>query len=109
MTKKTKKTTATKKSTTKTKRPSRAKKPTLKLVGRSTAKVAKKKAAPKAPKRHTKTGNNVIWKFLEMKEARRQQAAEARQLNRSNARDERFSQGRDLSFTKFAGPRRRAA
>lgn len=61
-------------------------------------------------KKSKPTGTNVIWKFLEMKEARRQQTAEARQNSPWFAnQDKDRALDRQAGHGRFNGPRRRAS
>jgi len=88
------------------------------IRAKATQKTVKKTAAKRpagAPQTPPAHGSNVIWKFLEMKEARRKEAQEAARAAHSkhhpaghpDQQDSR-SNPRHNSFAKFSGPRRRS-
>lgn len=102
---------------------SKTKSKALGARGKSKKSASKTKASAKTHhKGRTKTrapqpiGSNVIWKFLEMKEARRKAAQEAQRETGTGGGKHANGGGwgsqtdsRHDGFSRFSGPRRRAA
>lgn len=82
------------------------------VKAKTAAQPAAKAAKPKAPARPTAPAKTSgMWKILEQKQAHQKELEQAR----SEGRHSQHGQGqsfhanpRDKSFTKFAGPRRKA-
>lgn len=96
----------------KTKTKSKQKTLTHKL---STKKQTRKKTTTKhhaGKTQHQSKGSNVIWKFLEMKEAKRREQAEKianGEKHHSYNYDDNRTHGKHDGFSRFSGPRRKAA
>jgi hypothetical protein len=93
-----------------------------KLVAKTTAKVKPKAAATKTAKTATAkgaraapatAGSSVIWKFLEMKEAKRKehsaQVAGGTPTDKGQGPNDDRANVKHDGFARFSGPRRRAA
>ncbi len=79
-------------------------KPSAKTKSPATKQATKTKTAAPAPTQ----GSNVLWKFLEQKNARRKEQEENAKQNRQGGSFQQEAP-RHQGFARFAGPRRRAA
>lgn len=72
---------------------------------------ANKSARTKAKTNDPQTAKHTspMWKFLEMKEAKRKAQAEAQAAARQHASNNAGGYSRNQGFARFSGPRRRAA